>query len=133
MCMAPDIQTIAAFHAVRQNDWPSDLPAQKAALAKALDYQRALYPVRTVLTPDEQLTFNDAIALLALEMVNAPAQRASQAVKKLKEQSSSGAGVETEYGASPGELFPQVAAMLAPLAPLAAPQRAAVRFSRLQR
>lgn len=131
--MAPDIETIAAFHALRQNDWPSDVAAQQAAFAKAMDYQRAFYPIRATLTPVEQLTFNDAISLLALEMIDAPALRATQIVKKLKEQSSSGAGVETEYEASPADPFPQITAMLAPLAPRAAPQNGAARFSRLQR
>ena len=128
-----DIASIAAFHALRRNNWPTSVAEQQAALAKAMDYQRAYYPVRSDLTPIEAMTFNDAIALLALEMVNAPAQRSSQIVKKLKEQSSSGAAVETEYEASPSDPFPQITAMLAPLAPRAAPQNAAVRVSRLQR
>lgn len=131
--MAPDIQTIAAFHALRQNDWPKSVAEQQAALAKALDYQRAFYPVRSSLTAGEQLTFNDGIALLALEMLDAPALRSSQAVKKLKEQSSSGAQIETEYEASASDPYPQITAMLAPLAPRAAPQNAATRHSRLQR
>ncbi len=132
--MAPDIQTIAAFHQVRLNaKWPTDVEDQKAALAKALDYQRAFYPVRATLTADEQLTFNDGIALLAYEMLDAPALRSSQAVKKLKEQSSSGAQIETEYEASASDPYPQITALLAPLAPRAAPQNAAARFSRLQR
>lgn len=131
--MAIDLSTITAFHQLRQNTaWPSDTEDQKAALAKALDYQRAFYPVRAVLTENEQATYRDAIALLALEMVQAPALRSSQAVKKLKEQSSSGAAIETEYEASTSEPFPLIKAMLAPLAPLPVSQNAAVRFSRLR-
>jgi len=129
--MSLSIETITAFHKLRQNDWPSTLANQQAALAKAMDYQRAYYPVRSTLTPTEQLVFNDAIALLALEMVEAPALRATQDVKRLKEQSSTGALVETEYLNATSDPFPQITAMLAPLAP--APQSTAVRFSRLQR
>lgn len=132
--MAPDVTQITAFHTLRQNEnWPSDDAEQHAALAKALDYQRAFYPVRSPLTLPEQFIFNDAIALLALEMVDAPALRSSQAIKKLKEQSSSGAAIETEYAASASDPFPQVTALLAPLAPRSASTSAAVRVSRLQR
>ncbi len=124
------LEQITAFHALRQNDWPKTVKDQQAALAKALDYQRAYYPVRATLSDTEQATYDDALALLALEMLSPVSVRASQSVKKLKEQSSSGASVETEYEASPGEPFPQIAAMLAPLAPRAA--GGAVRFSRMR-
>lgn len=130
--MAPDIQTITAFHALRQNNWPASAQEQNSAFAKAMDYQRAYYPVRSALTPIEQMTFNDAIALLALEMVTSPALRSTQAVKKLKEQSSSGAAIETEYEASPSDPFPQITAMLAPLSPRSTPNGGAVRFSRMR-
>jgi len=131
--MAIDISTITAFHQLRQNTgWPSDSEDQRSALAKALDYQVAFYPVRAVLTPEQQAIYTNAIAMLALEMVSAPAVRSAQAIKKLKEQSSSGAQVETEYEASTTEQFPQIAAMLAPLAPRAASESAAVRFSRMR-
>lgn len=124
------LEQITAFHALRQNDWPKSLKDQQAALAKAIDYQRAYYPVRATLTDDEQATYDDALAFLALEMLSPLPVRASQSVKKLKEQSSSGAAVETEYEASPGEPFPQIAAMLAPLTPRAT--SAGVRFSRMR-
>ncbi len=132
--MAIDIQTITAFHKLRQNDdWPSVVREQQAALAHALDHQRAFYPVRLTLTPSQQAVYEDAIALLALQMViNPPVLRASQAVKKLKEASSSGASVETEYEASAAEPYPLIAAMLAPLAPSATRNGAAVRFSRMR-
>lgn len=128
-----DTEQITAFHQLRQNfDWPTNPDEQKAALAKALDYQRAFYPVRSTLKDAEQLVFDAAIALLALEMVTAPAMRATQAVKKLKEASSTGASVETEYEATPSDPYPQVTAMLAPLAPVAAGQAGGVRFSRMR-
>jgi len=130
--MPTTIQQITAFHALQQNAaWPTSSEDQISALAKALMYQRAFYPVRPVLTDSEQIIFNDAIALLALEMaVDAPQLRATQPIKKLKEQSSSGAAIETEYEASTSEPYPLIAAMLAPLAPrpVSSPS---VRFSRL--
>lgn len=124
------LDTITAFHALRQNDWPKSTKDQAAAFAKALDYQRAFYPVRSVLSEKQQADYDDALALLALEMLSPLPVRASQSVKKLKEQSSSGSAVETEYEASPGEPFPQIAALLAPLAPR--PVSGAVRFSRMR-
>jgi hypothetical protein len=127
------IQSISAFHAKRQNfDWPPTPADQEAALAKALDYQRAFYPVRDPLLPIEEATYNDAIALLALEMITAPPARAERVVKRLKEASSSGSSIETEYEASTSDPFPMITAMLAPLAPRAAPQNAAVRVSRMR-
>jgi len=126
------IETITAFHELRQNaNWPSDSDDQKSALAKALDYQRAYYPVRATLTDAEQSIFDDAIALLALEMVAGVPVRTEQAVKRLKEQSSSGASVETEYLGAVADPFPQITALLAPLAPV--PVSPAVRFARMSR
>ena len=131
--MAITTQFITAFHAKRQNfDWPDDNAEQEAALAKALDYQQAYYPVRAVLTDDEAAVFNNALSLLALEMVTAPALRSEPIVKKLKEASSSGASVETEYEPAAADRFPLITAMLAPLAPADASGSAAVRFSRLR-
>ena len=128
----PDLAKISAFHALRQNrTWPSDREEQEAALAKAVDYQRAFYPVRANLDLVEQLTFDDAMALLALEMVNAPAMRPERGIKKLKEASSSGASVETEWDAEQRDPFPQISAMFATLAPLPA-SSGGVRVSRMR-
>lgn len=124
------LQTITAFHALRQNDWPKSTKDQEAAVAKAIDYQRAFYPVRATLSDAEQADYDDALALLALEMLSPLPVRASQNVKKRKEASSTGASEEVEYEASTGESFPQIAALLAPLAPR--PISTGVRFSRMR-
>lgn len=125
--------SITSFHAKRQNyGWPSNPDEQEAALARALDYQRAFYPVREILTPSEEATFNSAIALLALEMVPGLAVRATQNVKKLKEASSTGSSIETEYEDAPTDPFPLITAMLAPLTPAGASQSAVVRFARMR-
>jgi hypothetical protein len=128
------LEQITAFHQLRQNfDWPEDLAEQQAAFAKALDYQQAFYPVRSTLTPQEAVVFTNALALLALQMVNAPPVASERAIKKLKEQGSSGAAIETEYESKPSDPYPLITAMLAPLAPVKASGNAAVRISRLQR
>jgi len=126
------IETITAFHELRlNNDWPSDQDDQEAALAKALDYQRAYYPVRGELTDAQQDIFDTGMALLALEMVSPLPIRFEAKVKSLKEASSSGASIETEYEASTGlDPFPAITALFAQLAP--APASPAVRFSRMR-
>lgn len=128
----PTIETITAFHALRMNDaWPEDAQEQQAALAKAQDYQRSYYPIRADLDPDELAIFDDAMALLALEMVNAPSIRAERVLKSMKESSSSGAGVEEVYEASSADPFPQITAMFALLAPRAVSP--GVYFGRMRR
>lgn len=125
------IETITAFHALRQHtDWPKKAEPRAAAFAKAQDYQRSFYPVRAVLTADEQELFDTGMALLALEMIDALPVRSERVLKSLKETSSSGASTEEEYEASSSDPFPQITALFARLAPV--PASPAVRFSRMR-
>lgn len=124
---------ISAFHDLRRNSlWTEATAAeQAAALARARDYQGAFYPVRDPLTPVEVAVFQDAMALLALEMLNPPASRAERGIKSLKEAGDGLGSVETVYDGAPQDPFPIITAMMVTLAPRAH-ANAAVRFSRMR-
>jgi hypothetical protein len=105
-----------SYNAVRGNENWSDLdtPVAVALLQDAEDYIRAVYPVRSDLTIDEQRIFDGIVCRLAAIFQSKPPQ--VDAVASIKKESKEGAGFkkEVEYNAASDDPYPYITAVIRP-------------------